>query len=104
MDAAPCGQSLYRFFVEPRYRFENSQASARRTLCIVLVRLRPTEIGHHAIAEILGYVPAEAGYGLGCGTMIRSNDFPPFLGVESGRDLLVDCISSVRVQVLGLLS
>ena len=40
------------------------------------------EVGHHAVAEVLGDMAAEAVDRLGCGAMILGDDLAPFLGVE----------------------
>jgi hypothetical protein len=73
--------------VELGNRVENRQARACGPFRVAVVCLRITEIGHHAIAEILGDVTAELGYGLGRGAMIRSDNLMPFFGVEPRSDL-----------------
>jgi hypothetical protein len=58
------------------------QASAGGTFCIIFVRLRPSEIGHHAIPKIFGDVAAVTGNGFGGGAMIRSHGLAPFFWIE----------------------
>jgi hypothetical protein len=68
--------------VELRYRVEDRQARARGALGIVVMRLGPAEIGHHAVAKVLGDTPAEALNCLRCRTMVLADDLPPFFGIE----------------------
>jgi hypothetical protein len=71
---------------EFRYRVDDSQAGAGGAFGIVLVRLRPPEIGHHAIAEILGDVTTVSSYRFGSGAMIPGHQLAPFFRVELGSD------------------
>ena len=61
---------------------QNRKARAGGAFRIVVVRLRITEIGHHAVAEVLGDVAAETLDGLRRRTMVIGNYFPPLLGIE----------------------
>jgi hypothetical protein len=49
--------------------------------------VRPAEVSHHAVAEILRDTALEASYGCCCGTMIASDRLPPFFRIE----LRYDC-------------
>ncbi len=46
-------------------RLDQLQPGAHRPLGIVLVRLRPAEVGEHAVAHVLGDVAVEAADHLG---------------------------------------
>ncbi len=58
------------------------QPGAHRPLGLVLVRLRPAEVGEHTIAHVFGDVPAPALHHLGAGAMIGADHLPHVLGVE----------------------
>ena len=45
-------------WLEPRHRLDQLEPGAHRPLGVVLVRLRPAEVGEHAIAHVLGDVAA----------------------------------------------
>ena len=53
-----------------------------RPLGLVLVRLRPAEIGEHAIAHVFGDVPAPALDHLGAALLIGADDATHVLGIE----------------------
>jgi hypothetical protein len=74
-------------FVKLGYCVEDPEACARATLRIVLVGLGVAEECHHAVAEILSDMPAEALDGLRRRSMIVGNDFAPLLGIEMAGDL-----------------
>src|SRR5215472_8885021 len=57
------------------------------TLSIVVVRLRPAEIGHHTIAEVLGDSAAVALDRLCRSVMVIRDDFAPPFGIEMTCDL-----------------
>ena len=54
---------------------------------IVVVRLGPAEIGHHAVAKVLGDMAAEALDCLRRRAMVLGDDLPPLLGIEMAGDL-----------------
>ena len=58
-----------------------------RPLGLVLVRLRPAEIGEHAVAHVLGDVPAPALDHLGAGVLIGADHRAHVLGIEPRRQL-----------------
>ena len=66
---------------------EHRQARSRRTLRIIVVRLRIAKEGHHAIAEVLGDVAAKSSDYLGGGAMIIRNCLTPFFRVQPPSDL-----------------
>ena len=68
--------------VEFRYCVENRQAGTGSTLGIVVMRLGIAEVSHHAVAEVLGDMPAEALDRLRRRAMIFGDDLPPLLGIE----------------------
>ena len=51
---------------------------------LVLVRLRPAEIGQHAIAHELGDVAVEAGDLAGHGVLVAPHDLPHLLRIAAG--------------------
>src|SRR5690348_2197899 len=72
--------------VELRDGVHHAQASARGAFRIVVARLRPAEIGHHAIAQILGDVTAVASYPFGSGAMIGTDQLAPFFRIKPSCD------------------
>jgi hypothetical protein len=73
--------------LQSRDLFDQGQPSAHGPLGIVFVRLRPAEIGEHAIAQILGDVTFEPlGHGGGA-ALVRAYDAAQVLGVEPRRQL-----------------
>src|SRR5580704_15176166 len=73
---------LVALLVEHGYAFEDCKPCARRPLSVVVVGLRPSEIGKQAVAEILRYEAVEA---LNCfrgSVKIVSFDFAPLLGIK----------------------
>ncbi len=68
-------------------RLDQLQASPHRPLGLVLVRLRPAEIGEHAITHVLGDMPAPALDHLGAGGLIGPDHLPHVLGIEPRREL-----------------
>ena len=77
---------MSRLFVELRDGVENRQARARRALGVVVMRRRPAEVGHHAVAEVLRDVPVEARYRFGRRAMKSREGLAPFLGIEPRGD------------------
>jgi hypothetical protein len=65
------------------YRFDQSQPGAHRPLGIVFMRLRPAEVGEHAVTQILGDVTFEP-LDHGCGAvLVGAHDAAQVLGVDS---------------------
>jgi hypothetical protein len=73
--------------VELQYAFQNRETGACGAFAIIIVGLRPAEICHDAIAEVLGNISAEPSDRLGCGTMVAGNHLTPFFGVKLSGDL-----------------
>jgi hypothetical protein len=48
--------------VELKEALYNRETSASGTFAIIIVRLRPAEVRHHAITEVLGDMATIAGY------------------------------------------
>jgi hypothetical protein len=69
---------------QPRDRLRRGQAHAHGALGVVLARLRPAEVGEHAVAEQLGHVAALRLDGAGGGAVIGVDDRAQVLGVEPG--------------------
>src|SRR5208282_5649778 len=68
-------------------RVQNGQTGAGRAFGVVVMRLRPAEVGHDSVAEKLGDVAAEA-YDLKAdGGLIVGDNFAPFLRIQSTRNL-----------------
>ena len=63
-------------------RVEDREARARRPLGVVVVRLGPAEVGHHAVAKVLRDMPVEALDRLRRRTMVPADDLAPLLGIE----------------------
>ena len=72
--------------VELPYLLEDGQAGPGDAFRIIFVGLRPPEIGHHPIAEILADMTAISGYRFGSSAMIGADHLTPFLGIELSRD------------------
>ena len=73
--------------LEPSDLLDQLKPGAHRPLGVVLVRLRPAEIGEHAIADVFGDVPAPTVDRLGAGRLIGADDLAHVLRVEPGRQL-----------------
>ena len=73
--------------VKLRDRVEDREARAGSTLGVVVVRLGPAEIGHHAVAKVLSDTSAEALDGLRRRAMVLADDFAPLLGIEMAGNL-----------------
>ena len=73
--------------VELRYCVEDREAGARSTLGIVVVGLGTAEISHHAVAEVLGDMPAEALDCLRRRAMVLADDLAPLFGIEMAGNL-----------------
>ena len=87
IDADPHSQlHVPRQFVELRDGVENRQARARRALRVVVVRRRPAEVRHQAVAQVLRDVPLVAGDRRRRRTMKAGQALPPFLRVNLRRD------------------
>ena len=69
--------------VELRYGIKNPQAGAGSTLRIVVVGLGIAEESHHAIAKVLGDMPAEALDCLRRRMMISGDDLAPLFGIKT---------------------
>src|SRR5260370_16440900 len=83
MEHSPRGEFGTRgVLVEFAYRLQDRHARARGTLGVVVVRLRPAEISHHAVAKVLGDTSAEALDGLRRRDMVLADDLPPLFGIE----------------------
>jgi hypothetical protein len=63
---ADSGRQLWAhgLLIEVRDSVENREAGAGAALSVVVVGFGITEEGHHAVAEVLSNVAAEAGYRL----------------------------------------
>jgi hypothetical protein len=87
IDADPCGQlRVTGLLVELHYRVEEREARACGALGIVVVRGGPTEVSHHAVAEIFRDVAVEARDRFGGCTMESGERLAPLLGVEPRGD------------------
>jgi hypothetical protein len=73
-------------FVKLRNRVEDREARARGALGVVVVRLGPAEVGHHAVAEVLRDTSAEALDGLRRRAMVLADDFAALPGIEMAGD------------------
>ncbi len=73
--------------IELENGLQNREAGARGTLSVILVSLGPPEVGHNAVAEVLGHVATVTGDRFGRGMMIAGDELTPFLGVQAGCDL-----------------
>ena len=71
--------------IELGHGFHQGEAGAHRLFCVLLMRLRVTEIGQHAVTEILGNKAAAAGDCLGATAVIGANDVAQFLRIEPCR-------------------
>jgi hypothetical protein len=69
------------------HALDQLKSGAHRPLSIVLVGLRPAEVGEHAIAQELGDVPFEPADDLRAGRLICPHDVAQVLGVEPGGEL-----------------
>ena len=72
--------------VQLEHLIDNAEAGARRSLSVVLMRMRPSEISDDAVAEILGDVTAKASDRLRGRALIRTRHLAPILGVETSGD------------------
>ena len=73
--------------LEPRYRLGQREPRAHRPLGIVLMRLRPAEIGQDAVAQELGNVPLEPADDIRACHLIAPHDVAQVLGVEARGEL-----------------
>ena len=73
--------------LQPSHVFDQLQPGAHRALGVVLVRLRPAEIGQHAVAQVLGDMAVEAADHLRAGRLIGAHDRAQVLGIEPRRQL-----------------
>ena len=64
-----------------------ARPAARGALGVVVVRLGIAEIGHHAVAKVLGDMSAKALDGLRRRTMVLADDLPPLFRIEMAGDL-----------------
>ena len=67
------------------YRGHGVQARAHGTFCLILICLRPTEVGEHAIAEVFGNVPTIACYRTRYCILISPHDIAMVFGIELPR-------------------
>ena len=72
--------------VEFREGVDYCQTGAGGAFAVIIVSFGPAEIGHDAVAEVLGDVSAESSDRLGGGAMVSSNHLAPFFGVELSGD------------------
>ena len=87
IDADPCGQlRMAGLLVELRDRVENREACAGGALGVVVVRRRPTEVGHDTVAEIFRDVAVKAHDRIGGRAMIPRDRLAPLLGIEPTGD------------------
>ena len=70
--------------LQARDRLRRGEAGAHGALGVVLVRLRPAEVGQHAVAEELGDVAALLPHRLGHGAVVGGHDLAQVLRVEPG--------------------
>ena len=83
IDTNSCGEFwTCGVIVELRDGFQNRQTGAHCTLAVIIMGFWPTEIGHHAIAKILGDISTESSDGLSRGAMIARHPLPPLFWVE----------------------
>src|SRR6516225_454694 len=68
--------------VELRDLFEDRESGACGAFAVIIMSLRPAEICHDPVAEVLGDISAESSDRLGCGAMVSSNHVAPFFRVE----------------------
>jgi hypothetical protein len=73
--------------VKFRYCVEHRQTRAGSTLGVVVVRLRVAEASHHAVAEVLGDMPAEPLDRLRRRMMVLADDLAPLFGIEMAGNL-----------------
>ena len=78
--------SVARPPVERGNLIDDREAGADCALCVVLVRLRPAEVDHQAVAEILGDVTAKASDRRCRVTLILRRDLAPVFGIQMSRD------------------
>ena len=69
----------------PRQRLDQREPGPDRPLGLVLVRLRPAEIGEHAVAHVLGDVTRPALDHLGAAFLIGADHLAHVLGIEPRR-------------------
>jgi hypothetical protein len=83
-DADPRRQRLTSRVAQVPDRSGDGEPGPHRTLRLVLVRLRPTEIGQHAVTHVLGNVAIPAPHHFSTAVLIGANDFAHVLRVELG--------------------
>ena len=71
--------------LKPAHDFYESKGRPHRPLGVVLMRLRPTEIGQHAVAHELGDVALEAQGLAGHGVLVETNGRAHLLRIERRR-------------------
>ena len=86
-DADPRRQRLAAGVAELPDCLDDRKPGAHRPLGLVLVRLRPAEIGQHAIAHVLGDMPVPALDHLGCSALVGADHRAHVLGIEPRRQL-----------------
>jgi hypothetical protein len=73
---------LLQTALEPSHGIENAQSGVDGPLRVILMRLRPAEVYHQAIAEVLGNVGVVAFNDLGAGGLIGADDISQVLRIE----------------------
>src|SRR6516165_4382252 len=73
--------------LDRRYRCDQLQSGAHRSLGIILVGLGIAKINKHAVAKILRHESAEAAHGLSYAFLIGRDDLAQILGVHARREL-----------------
>ena len=71
--------------LQTAYGRDQLQPRPHGALCVVLVRLRITEIDQYAVAHVLRYEAAEAQHGLCDAFLIGRNDLAEIFRVHAGR-------------------
>ena len=69
--------------VQRRDLVDDRQPGTHRARGVVLVRLRPAEVHHQPVAQVLGDVPAEAGDRRGGCALILRGDRAPVFGIQA---------------------
>ena len=81
-DADPCAERLAGRRGQLADRLRDRQARPHGALGLVLMRLRPAEIGEHAVAHELGDVTPETGDLARHGVLVGAQDLPHLFRVE----------------------
>jgi len=84
--------------LKPAHGLDEGEARPHRPLGVVLMRLRPAEIGEHAVAHELGDVALEAQGLAGHGILVETNGRAHLLGM-SAADNAVEPTRSTNITV-----